>query len=252
MHSSIYLIEYTIRNLGKGVHFPQHKKMSSDYNYKSANSIYQLRPTKFPDKNPNLETILLSKGVSLTDAISSAPLPFFTMLISEKLKNLLIKFKLPEFRIYTPSILREGELIKDYSVIHFLYPNNIFNYINFKESIIYETELVSKKIVNKAKIESFDDFRHESVRLSKNVTGELRELHAELLVFKSDINLDFDLFFMPTLCFPVNFKVSQGIKDAIEKEGVTGLDLTPVSVDFPGTNSNSLKEKHYTIFKNTF
>jgi len=253
LNQKIFLLEDTIKNLGRGVRFPQHQKMSKGYDYKAENSIHKLRHDKLSDFKPNFDTIIHSKGVSLNDKISSAPFPLGVILISDKFLKLLKKFKLPDHRIYKAPILHGNNKIDNYFAIQIVESNNkIIKFIDFDKSVFWRTNLVSHERLEKLTIKNFNELlkaREEITNINIKNLDPAQTIWADKLCLKEEFYKYYDIFNFALFTFPKVFKITGSLRNAIVEEQLTGMEFIDVTNNRDNIPERRfLNKEQFTIF----
>lgn len=225
MRPLIYLLNNALTGIGRGG-YPQIQKMSPNYDYSARVSISKLMPIRFPDFQPNLNSFVLMKGATPTDLISGAPIPYFTLLVSNKLRKILVNFKLPQHKIYPAGIIHNDQNLEDYSIIHFLENKEDWQYIDFNRSRFWLQENGHKNI-ELINLTSPDDLKsaEKEARSREPAAG----IWAEDLVMQDKFYETFDLFLLASITFPIVFKITEKLRKAIEEEKCTGISLQCVS-----------------------
>lgn len=115
-----------------------------------------------PEKIPYLELEFNPKA-NQTDLLYSYN-SHWGMILSKKLKNIILIFKIPNHKFYPFILLKNEILIKDYNLFRFY--DDIFQYIDMEKSkfrmkrrdIVEEFSFTSKDFFNSKKEETFEDF----------------------------------------------------------------------------------------------
>jgi hypothetical protein len=107
----------------------QHQKMEEPYDYGGERSVHRLRDcmlgSGFPNFKPDYNTIVIHPRATLTDLVSSVPIPKVGHLVSERFLRLLQQFKLPPHRVYSVTMTHKGHSIEGYSFILFPQPHSL-------------------------------------------------------------------------------------------------------------------------------
>lgn len=235
MKSDVYLLSEATTGIGRGG-YPQIQKMTEGYDYNSFNSVHKLLPDKFPDFEPDFDYPTVRDGSILTDLISHAPIPHFVLIVTSKLLDVFSKFNLPPNQVYPISVMHKGQKVEGvYSAFHILNPEDHLNYIDYKKSKFWIRDIISKNNAEALSLSSRDDLdRAFSDARGKEITSQV---WAEELVMQDEFYNLFDLFSLSSITFPVTFKVTEKLKEAIEAEGCTGIAFQNLS-----TNKEDLKD----------
>ena len=214
-----------------GPDYPQHTTMGKDYSFKAADSIHKIRPEKFPDFRPNFKKIKLKHSAILTDRISSAPIPFYVWIVSEKLLNVLEKFELPEYQATQVNIYQGKKRFSNYFALHLLTNDDDLDFVNYSISKFWLVDgfLVYERL-EKLDIRSKHDLIEANSRANQlwkdRGTGPGIKVWAEYFYLKQSFLDQADLFRMPDPCFGINYYVSSNLRRTLEEEGVTGIRFT--------------------------
>jgi hypothetical protein len=228
MTPKIYLLNDALKGIGKG-RYPQVQKMSEGYDYRSPDSVQKLRPDMFADFKPNFNYPVLGDGFKATDLLSCAPFPYWVLMVSDKLLRVLTNFKLPPHKIYAIQILHKKKLVAGYNALHILDPEEQLNHIDFGKSIFWIEELDSHVKVERLQLKNMADLKSAAKKARDlKVTSKVR---AEELVMREEFYKKVDLFSLSEVTFPVTYKVTERLKDAIEKEKCTGVAFQSLSDD---------------------
>lgn len=225
MDKDFFILRNALYGIGE---YPQHQTMGCDengisYDYKAANSVYQIRSDRFLDITPNFNSIILSRKIKITDKISSSPILWYVMLVSPKLLNLLQLFNLPPHQIYSVPIIHGKKNIAGYSALHILIPEEFIQEVVFEKSKFWVRKGIGimYEKVEELQINSATDLTEAYNRIQQP-SRQLR-VQAEYFSLRQDFLEKMDLFAIPGRAFPQAFYVSSKLRDAIEKEGCTGL-----------------------------
>lgn len=230
MRPAIFLYKDAIKAIGRG-RYPQNQKMGPHYNYSAFNSVHKFRPSKLADFEPDFNSVILSKGVRLTDNISSTPIPWYVLIISEKLLDIFTSFKLPPHKIYPNVPIIHGVTnVSGYCALHILDLPEYIDFINYEKSVLWIQEMITHRKVERLKLRDREDLNsiEEEVRIKDKDRGpndHLLQVWAEVLVMKDEFFDMFDIFALSSVTFPVNFKVTERLKTAIEAENITGIEF---------------------------
>ncbi len=254
MYTDLYLLGHSTKNLGRGVHFPQHQKMSEGYDYDAYNSVRKLKSNAFSDFYPNFTSVVLSNGVTLNDLISSAPIPYYVLLVNKKFLDVVEKFNLPPFKIYDVSVIHGADLlINQYYALHILNDfESISKYINFSNSVFWRKTLFGHKLLERLNVKSYDELEKLYNARLRDYSNNSFDKNTEVF-WADEINLievffeKYDLFSAPHE-FPRGFKVSQRLKDAMEESKLTGIKFVRVSRNRDDIEPYMISKEEYTIF----
>mgnify|MGYP006959899243 CR=1 FL=1 len=214
-----YLLDYACATRETGSQFPQIQKMSDNYNYQSEDSVYSLSrfTNSFPDFNPNLDAFILHKNAKISDLLSSSPLMGSGFLISEKFKNALEKNIMPPHKYYPAKIIHKDNSY-NYYWIHILC--DLTDYVDYNKSefVIAKNYTNTKNYIQ---IKSKKDFLIKKEELKQK--DLFLSIKANKIFFIENYFLAFDLFSVSLIDY--DFYISQNLKNIINQEKITGVNL---------------------------
>jgi len=103
--------------------------------------IELLKNDNLPSKLPDIGSFTLYKSSKVTDFISGGFVSQYGIVISEKVKDILIKFKLGKHQFYPLSIRHKDLIFKNYFLFKTL--SRADDFINIKETIFYKQRKMS-------------------------------------------------------------------------------------------------------------
>ena len=180
----------------------------------SANDTEMLFWDAFPNTNPKICFELDSKTY-LTDVLSQATIHPSGFIISEKLKNLLVDYKLINHKYYEVSLKHNLKDEVKYYWLH-LVVADLHKHVDYSKSKFYTTMFGFRE--DDIEVASFGQYEEKNKKLGINGWIE-----SDLIVFKEDYVLPYDLFFIKY--FNEKIYVSEKLKERLEDEEITGLDL---------------------------
>jgi len=207
--------------------YMQTKGFVEGYDQYGPNSMWKLNDEEFPNFVPDLR-FDLEKTAKLTDVVSASNISARGFLINEKVKNIFESCKLPDHRYYDATINAKGEIHK-YYWLHLLC--NDLSLIDFPNSSFYLSSFFDNQ--GYVPVLSVDDY------FSKK--KEKRELKGDdfLFIFADKIKLlptddKFDLIVFPYIfSLRLRYLISSELKEKLEKEKVTGIDIEPQDILLP-------------------
>lgn len=116
-----------------GKSYPQIQNLPHLYEESGERSIYNCDFISFPRLKPDLERLPMEKGTILTDGVSCSYLSR-GLLISSKLKDVLVNYKLPTHAFYEASVIFNEREIKYY---WFYFISNLRSQIDYTRSQFY-------------------------------------------------------------------------------------------------------------------
>ena len=99
--------------------YPQTDGMKLDYDLRKPTSVWNLPNCSFPDFEPDLDYFLLTKKAKLTDIVSTALINAAGFIVSEKVKNILSEFRLPEHKYFSAKLKYKNQIYSNYYWLHF-------------------------------------------------------------------------------------------------------------------------------------
>ena len=220
MSKDFFILDDALEGVGD---FPQHQTMSMDsetYDYKALDSVHKLLPNSFLEVAPNFNSIILSSRIILTDNISSAPIPWYVLIVSDKLLMILENFNLPPYRVYPVPVIHDGQKITNYKAVHILQPDEFVHEVVFERSKFWATKSFENEKVEELQIYSVADL--DKAYQTQEGKNHL-QVRAEYFSMRKEFLEKMDLFALPSSAFPVRFYVSSKLRDEIEQAKCTGL-----------------------------
>jgi hypothetical protein len=101
----------------------KHQEMTAGYNYDAPDSVHQLPFDRFPDFEPDFNSVLIGSSAKLTDLISSVPIHNCGLLISGRFRSLLESFSLPPHCFYAVPMIHRKKPVPDYWWLHLPQPS---------------------------------------------------------------------------------------------------------------------------------
>lgn len=197
-------------------------KMIDSYNLNAPNSVRHIKDTSLIlDFEPNLHAQILKEKANATDMISSMRInSIVAKIFSDRFIQFLKQFNIPEFKIYHAPIVKFVKGREEWynSYFMFMLVETANTHINFEKS-----DFVFKPIVYDPKLEwvatNIDDYKDLQKKLIPKpfIKGTTR-LYGKKIVLKKHMN--FDIIRLQLLG---GYFVSENLKEAIEKEGFTGM-----------------------------
>ena len=204
--------------------YMQTKGYVDGYDQYAQNSMTELDSEKIPSVIPDLR-FDLEKTAKLTDVVSASNISARGFLINEKVKNIFESCKLSEHRYYDATINVNGEIHK-YYWLHLIF--NDLSLIDFPNSSFYLSSFFDNQ--GNVPVQSVDDY---FLKL-KELTG-----NEFLFIFADKIKLlptddKFDLIVFPYIFgLRLRYLISSELKEKLEKEKVTGIDIEPQDILLP-------------------
>ncbi len=193
--------------------FPQCQGVEGVYDFGGQNSIWKILHWEPIDPEIVFPIFKLHRSAKLTDFISySFADSKILMLISIKLRDVLLQHKLPKYQIFNVQVLHKTEFY-DYCIFYLSEFNNEF--IDFERTQFYLSTALGLWIepLNINSIESYE-----------NIKSSLKEktfISISKLVLKDHIDFDFFRVYGPMF----SSFVSEDLYQAIVREGIKGIEF---------------------------
>ncbi len=98
----------------------QIKDMSNGYDFGAANSLRKLTFFTKPAFIPNLQYFVLAHKAKVTDFIQKSFISAYGFLISQKAKNIMVNFNLPQHIYFVAGVMYHKKMLGDYYWLHLL------------------------------------------------------------------------------------------------------------------------------------
>lgn len=191
------------------------------------------------DFEPLLSSAVLAKNAKLTDLISASVVGFSSrLLISGKLKILIEKYSQETCQFFKSPVIFKNTIIENYWILH-PYKFNL-EVIDFKNSVIYETQNVFLKIL-KLSINSIEEFYEAKSKIDNK--GREFGIFIERIKIRDHVLLDF--FILRYVEAGVKFIVSEKLKWELEEADCTGIEFQPVELSLGEWLHGGEREKIY-------
>ena len=206
--------------------FFQTNGLVDGYNENALNSMTKVKADEFPNFIPDLRFELHEKA-KLTDIVSAGNIITRGFLINEKVKTIFEICKLPAHKYYDATLNVKGTIHK-YYWLHLLY--NDIDGIDYINSSFYATYAFNK--MEGIPLKSTDDYwakQEAYVNEEKILT-----IRAERIKLLSTFGkFDMITFLCPLLRMVGNIFISSDLKDKLEKEKITGIDIESQDILLP-------------------
>jgi hypothetical protein len=212
-----YLLEEAMRTEETGDQHPQILKMSKKQDFDDDNGVYVFARISLPQTNPDLRFLLLDKAAKITDVISTVMLSMTGLLISEKVKNLLNKYKLPEHRYYEAYVLDQVNNVEYKYYWLQMVVNYDLRYLDIsKSSFVIATTSIIKTPPIPIEIASYEDYREKQSKMSSK-----QIIKVSRATLNSGCNED--IFKIPGLTN--SWIISDVLKESLIKNKITGVTI---------------------------
>lgn len=182
-----------------------------DYDFKSPNSVHELKYGEFPSFEPDIK-FKLAKGAKLCDVMSQATIAAHGLLISEKAKVVFSSINIIPHEYYEGYIEDHDKEIHKYFWMHLVW-SNMAEYISYNDSSFFKRKFSNN--LGELSIDSDDKFWK-----TKKDLGPRYMIGINKIEFKKELN--YQLFIYP---YSSNLLISAS---AIEEfELLSGLEIIP-------------------------
>ena len=208
-----------------GSQYPQVQEMSKGYDYDAPNSIDEVGRfyTSLPDFEPNFNSFVLHNQAKPTDFLSNA-LASNGYLISERVKELLSKFNLPEHKFYPAKILFKKEHLSiKYYWFHPI--RNFKKFVDYKNSEFFIYKNYSQNI-GSIDVQSEQDYLEKNASLIMNDSTLC--IWASKVKFLDQFPLNIDLFVISK--FNTDTFISKRLSQSFIDDKITGLDIKSTGI----------------------
>lgn len=180
-------------------------------------SLVEVVTSRFLEQIPLLE-LERGQNAKLTDILSSYSVPF-GLIVSSRLKDLLLKFKLPPHKFYPFKLIDGGTVRDDYFWFHCY--DDLWQYVDSSRS----------------RLEVYRMFKHYTIAEYPLKTSQQIERVIKSLGLLQGTRLK-EIYFLEN--FPgydiilndivsLDIWISEGLKEALESEEITGYDIEEVA-----------------------
>lgn len=224
-----YSLDYGIKQIGRGG-FPQARnielkpgKMVTDDDF-----VWKVYGDRFPDFKPYIGTLILQKGSTVTDFISSAVISR-GFVCSGKARGIIGRHRIANVQYYDLEIKHKDRLYSDYKLLHCV--NNYVDKIDYKRSVFQKLRIENNTWVGQhCRIDTFTDYRELGENLRNNSFGDWQALEPVHIKFIDDYQPEHDIFTI----WGINYKtyVSETLRSDFELNKITGLQY-----DFQGRHT---------------
>lgn len=202
--------------------YPQIQKMSQGYDYKSDHSVRKLFKAwrSFPDFTPDLNSFLLHAKSRPTDFISNA-LSSRGIIVSEIVKSIFESFNTCPIAFYKATIKYKSDVLDNYYWMHII--SDYTDFIDYPNSrfFIYKNFIFD---LGDIKIESKLDLTNKLEEIKKQYFNDTIAIWAKSITLLPNFDKSLDFFEIGR--FSSNRYISLHLKNALEKEKVSGYLLS--------------------------
>ncbi len=210
---------------------PQVHSALVEYNIYEKNSSYNLNISK-----SSTETLWpipkLSNKAKITDLISTSFMGLSQFVMSDKLKNIILKGNVNGIEFIETKLITKKETLENFWIIN---PFELhFDFLNFENTEFVFKNRINYEIMKRIKFSSLKDFLstlddNKNNAIENNANFE--PLQIDKIVFTSMTNADF--FCIDRVYSGIGYYVSEDLKNKIAEQGCTGLVFTDPNERYP-------------------
>lgn len=209
-----------------GSQYPQVQKMRPGYDYKSPNSVHAFDRAvrvgnSIPDFQPDMDYFILHNNAKASDLLSVAMIGN-GFLVSNKLKNILEQFNLPEHKFYQAPVHHKKQIL-DYYWLQIIC--DFTAEVDFQASTfhMYQNYNYHKPLGDVAVL-SLEDLQRKEEQLNAENPGKFYSISADKIVFRKNAIIPADLFKVGKIDTK-SFYISEALRAALIKEQITGCAI---------------------------
>ncbi len=235
---------YVLRSSGNKKiigHYPQVKTVQHNCHVSDNPNFIDSFPFKKIEGNPILSNAVLYSKSKQTDLIKTSSIGFSygSLLISDKLKNILEQFNCFGVQFFPTYILHKDKKIDEYWQTHIY--DIPYDIIDFKNTDL----LLKDRDENRKPVQNYLERVNKEEFLSMVETIKYpKMLYLKNVSFVEHMNLDYFFF--------RNFEgaslgiTSERLKNEIEKQEISGIEFKPIKISLNDwLGSNGMREKIY-------
>ncbi len=167
-----------------------------------------------PDDILPFDFLEVNNGAKITSVMSS---PFNNgFLINKKVKNILEKSCIDNFRFYKIKLLNKKVDLNEYYYFHSA--SNLKEYVDYPKSLFSANLLSDRPVYDLPKVNSWEELNIINKTLSNGLS-----VTAKCLYLKS--NFPYNLDFFKLYAFDYDFYISNTLKDNLIKNGINGIKI---------------------------
>lgn len=191
--------------------------VSRNSEFSSPFSLVKIVTSRLLEQIPLLE-LERGQNAKLTDILSSYSVPF-GLIVSSRLKDLLLKFKLPPHKFYSFKLIDGGAVRDDYFWFHCY--DDLWQYIDSSRSR-FEVYRMFKHC-------TIAEYPLQTSQQIESLINSLELLHATRLkeIYFLESFPGYDIILNDIISLDI--WISEELKGALESEGITGYDIGEVA-----------------------
>lgn len=188
--------------------FLDKKKYEHYFNYFLSYNIESLTNyTKLPLVDFDFEYVKVQPNIILTDFLCFGPSFYHRFLISKKVQDILIKYRLPPYKFYNAKLFIRDEIVDEYKYL--FCPSFSYEFIDFNRSVF--------SMGNNKSDKEFIKLTSENELIASNVP-----LNREKIVIKSNFDKTLDFFNLLISPDPI---ISERLYNEFLRNEVTGIEM---------------------------
>jgi hypothetical protein len=209
-----------------GHEYPQIQKWKPGYDDDKPDSFYSYylaaKAGGFPDFTPDMDSLILHGRAKPTDLLSFAT-SVNGLMISEKLKTLFEQFSFPPHRFFPAKVIYKKTELDAHYFMHIV--SDYTDFVDYPKSSFITCASFNKdpQTITLTSKYNFLDKAKQLQDDSLNI--DHRYIKAKEIHLTPEFDKSLDFFEIGR--FDINFYISQALKDAIIKNGITGCDIQP-------------------------
>lgn len=207
-----YLLTEMVDEPETGNVWPQIRGVSSTYNLGGDKSIFKLKPNVFPDFEPDFDSFVLSAKAKRTDFLSQSLIGHSGFLISPRVQNVFLKFRIPEMLFFEVSVVEAKKQKSKYFWAHI--KCELYDMIDFQKTSFITKNMLGLK-GDELEINSIEDYKIKREEITKST-----DFVSQNLYLNNDNILNLDLIRIGL--FDKGFYISEGLREELIRNKITG------------------------------
>jgi hypothetical protein len=183
---------------------------------------------EFLEHTVDADLFELAQGASPTDMLTKLVQPYRTMVVSDRLKNILGHFDLFDHRLH-PLRIRHGEgHTLNYWMLE--WRDDVIEYIDFARSSFSKVDMFLRAATVALPIRSLAEYREQQIAINKEALGSFWTIRGDMLVFAKNDWTGQDMFDLGSLN-PIMQQgpiISDRLLGALLDAGIIGVQFSRV------------------------
>ena len=172
----------------------------------------------FPGKMPDLNIFKFNAAVKITDVLSCSYLPQTVgLIVNDKVKRIIENHSIQKTRSFEMVITTDNR--KETHMYSLLYVLEAPELVDFAASEFYHTNFFGNKVYGKVNVSSAEEFYKAYSEVETGIVTP----------YTLKLNNVPDLFRLPWQVSPF---ISESLKDQLDQNEITGLEITIPGIDF--------------------